>query len=101
MKKYDLNQIMSIYIVAIEWSPERIPETTNLEGLFNANFQWVKLTELTYLITSSNTPVEIRNFITNRIPALERIFVGEVNYSAAWRNMESDSNNIKQLFGDE
>ena len=92
---------MSVYIVAIEWSSERIPETANLEGLFKTNFQWVKLTDLTYLITSSNTPVEIRNFITSKIPALERIFVGEMNYSAAWRNMEADSSNIKQLFGDE
>lgn len=92
---------MSIYIITIKWEPERVAETTLLENLLNANFKWVKLTEESFLITSENTPVEIRNFITSKLANLSRIFIGEMKESAAWRNMIDDSDKIKQIFNNE
>lgn len=92
---------MSTYIIIIEWDQNQIPGIAALENLLQANFQWVKLTEQSYLISGVNTPVEIRNFITDKIPNLRRVFVGEMKYAAAWRNMMADSDKIKQLFEDE
>ena len=92
---------MSIYIVAIKWNTERVEETTTLESLLDANFKWVKLTEDLYLIVSSNSPIEIRNFITSKLANLSRIFIGEMKESAAWRNMLADNDKIKQIFSNE
>lgn len=92
---------MSTYLLIIEWGQNQIPETTVFENLLKANFQWVKLTELSYLIKGVNTTVEIRNFITNKLPNLSRVFVGEMKSAAAWRNMLTNSDKIKQLFEDE
>ena len=92
---------MSTYLIIIEWDNNQIPETAAFENLLRANFQWVKLTELSYLIKGVNTTVEIRNFITTKLPSLSRVFVGEVKFAAAWRNMLTDSDKIKQLFEDE
>ena len=92
---------MNSYLIIIEWEENQIPETAVFENLLKANFQWVKLTELSYLIMGVNTTVEIRNFITSKLPNLYRLFVGEMKYAAAWRNMIADSNKVKQLYEDE
>ena len=92
---------MSTYIIIIEWDQNQIPGTAAFENLLQTNFLWIKLMEQSYLIRGINTPVEIRNFITEKIPNLRRIFIGEMNYSAAWRNMIADSDKIKHLFENE
>ena len=92
---------MNIYIIVINWKPDLMPDKDNLEKLLEANFKRVKLTEESYLVSSNNSPVEIRNFITNKIPNIGRIFIGEMKESAAWKSMLSESDNIKQIFNNE
>ena len=92
---------MSVFILSIEWGENQIPETATLENLLKANFSCAKLTELSYLLSGTNTVVEIRDFITSKLPNLSRVFVGEMECVAAWRNMLSKSEIIKQLFSNE
>lgn len=92
---------MNKYIIVIYWNPELIPDTSNLENLLDSNFKRVKLTEDSYLIASNNSPVEIRNYVMSKISNISRIFVGEMKESAAWRNMLTDSEIIKQLFNND
>lgn len=92
---------MSVFLIIIEWNPELIPESSGLEKLLDSNFKWVKLTEQSYLIASNNSPVEIRNYLTNKLSNISRIFVGEMKESAAWRSMLTDSEQIKQIFNNE
>ena len=92
---------MGIYIIVIEWDEGKIPETSALEGLLDSNFHWLKLTETSYLIKSVNTTIEIRNYISSKLTNIRRMFVGEMNTSAAWKNMVTGSEAIKNLYEDE
>lgn len=92
---------MNKYVIIIKWTPERIPESEGLEKLMDSNFKWAKLTEDSYLIRSNNSPVEIREYLTNKLSNISRIFIGEMKESAAWRGMLTDSEHIKQIFNNE
>ncbi len=92
---------MTLYIINVEWKDDILKETSALENLINTNFKNQKLLEGSYLILSSNTSVEIRNYLVNNLPAIHRIFIGEMSSSAAWRNVMSDSNDVKQMFNNE
>lgn len=92
---------MTLFIITIEWKLGITPENTAFESILTSNFKIQKLTEYSYLIESSNTAVEIRNYIVNAMPTIERVFVGELSTSAAWRNMQSSSNDIKLMFENE
>lgn len=92
---------MGIYIIVLEWEEGKIPETSALEGLLDSNFRWLKLTETSYLIKSVNTTIEIRNYINLKLTNIRRLFVGEMKTSAAWKNMTTGSEAIKNLYEDE
>lgn len=90
---------MNQYIVIAEWDTSG--SSYSLERLLESHFKWVKLTSQSYIIRSSNTPIEIRNFLSVNFPNISRLFVGELNSSAAWKNMLSGSEMIKELFNNE
>ncbi len=92
---------MNQYIVIAEWNASESTGEYGLERLLDSNFNWVKLTSHSYIIKSNNTPVEIRNFLTVKYPSISRLFIGEMNPSAAWKNMLSESEMIKELFNNE
>lgn len=89
---------MQVLIVIVGWKPQTLSESSSLEELINNNFQYAKLTESSYLILCNNTTVEVRDFIINNVDKIDRIFVGEAGDSAAWRNLLTDSENIKGLY---
>ena len=89
---------MYLYIIIIEWEKNILPETTALQELLSANFTSRSITENSYLVLSNNSSVEIRNYIVNSIKHLNRIYVGEMSTTAAWRNAMSDSDEIKEMF---
>ncbi len=92
---------MELYILVIEWEEGKIPETFGLEHLLESNFRWVKLTDNSYLIKSVNTTKEIRNYINLKVSNIRRLFVGEMNTSAAWKSMYSGSEAIRKMYEDE
>lgn len=88
------------YIIIVEWKALGITNSS-LERLLESNFKCVKLTSQSYIISCLNTPVEIRNFLTDNLPNIDRLFIGELKSSAAWRNMLSENEMIKRLFNNE
>lgn len=92
---------MYLYIITIEWNKELLPEQALLENTLSSNFKYKKLSDTTYLILSSNSAVEIRNYLTSSINSLYRIFIGELSSTAAWRNLMSESDEIKEMFNHE
>ena len=52
-------------------------------------------------IKSVNTTIEIRNYINLKLTNIRRLFVGEMKTSAAWKNMTTGSEAIKNLYEDE
>lgn len=92
---------MNQYIVIVEWKADEGISNNSLERLIGSNFMFVKLTSLAYIISSVRTPVEIRNFLSNHLTGLERLFIGELNASAAWKNMIYDADSIKRIFSNE
>lgn len=89
---------MYLYIIIIEWEKNILPEATALQDLISANFTSISITENSYLVLSNNSSVEIRNYIVNNIKHLNRIYVGEMSTTAAWKNAMSDSDEIKEMF---
>lgn len=92
---------MQLYIITIERKEKILSGTDSVEDILRNNFIYVKLTESAYLIKSQNSSVEIRNFLVENTGIIERLFVGEMASSAAWRNMLSDNENIKDIFNNE
>lgn len=89
---------MYLYIVYIEWNKQQVPESDALENILSANFKNKKLAEDIYIILSSNSAVEVRNYLVSKINTIDKIFVGELSSSAAWRNLIADSDEIKEMF---
>lgn len=92
---------MALYIITVEWRQGEISDKSSLDTLISSSFKNQKLTNVSYLVESSNTAVDIRNFVVNSIPSVDRVFVGEMATSAAWRNMQSSSTDIKLMYENE
>lgn len=92
---------MRLYIITIEKKDNVLSVTDSVEDILRNNFIYVKLTESSYLVRSQNSSVEIRNFLVENTVGINRLFVGEMANSAAWRNMLSENDNIKELFNNE
>lgn len=92
---------MQLYIITIEKKDKILSVTDSVEDILRNNFIYVKLTESSYLVRSQNSSVEIRNFLVENTVGINRLFVGEMANSAAWRNMLSENDNIKELFNNE
>lgn len=91
--------LMNKYIILIEWT--QIPATETLESILSQNFIYAKLTEHAYMIISNVGAIDIRNYISDNVKSIERIFISQVSAPAAWRGMLSDSSVIKDLFNHE
>lgn len=92
---------MRLYIITIEKKDKILSVTESVEDILRNNFIYVKLTESSYLVRSQNSSVEIRNFLVENTVGINRLFVGEMANSAAWRNMLSENDNIKEIFNNE
>lgn len=92
---------MRLYIITIEKKDNVLSVTDSVEDILRNNFIYVKLTESSYLVRSQNSSVEIRNFLVENTVGINRLFVGEMANSAAWRNMLSENDNIKEIFNNE
>lgn len=92
---------MTRYIIVVQFKLGNETDSVNLEKILSSNFKTQKLTDRSYLILSSNTTVEIRNYLTNNVPSIDQIFIGELGVSAAWRSLYSSSDDIKKMFEDE
>lgn len=90
---------MNKYILVIEWA--QIPVADTLESILSQNFIYAKLTEHAYMILSNAGAIDIRNYITDNVKSMERIFISQVSVPAAWRGMLNDSSVIKDLFNHE
>lgn len=92
---------MQLYIITIERKEKILSGTDSVEDVLRNNFIYVKLTESAYLVKSQNSSVEIRNFLVENTVVIERLFVGEMASTAAWKNMISDNEYIKGIFNNE
>ncbi|QHI73793.1 CRISPR-associated protein Cas2 [Aminipila terrae] len=57
---------------------------------------WARITESTWFISTDKTCVTIREEIDKIIDSDDRIFVGELTGTAAWRNVICDSDYLKK-----
>lgn len=92
---------MARYIIVIQFKLGNEGDTVNLEKVLSSNFKTQKLTDRSYIILSTNTTVEIRNYLVNNVPSIDQIFIGELGASAAWRSLYSSSDDIKKMYEDE
>ena len=92
---------MQLYIITIERKEKILFGNDSVEDVLRNNFIYVKLTESAYLVKSQNSSVEIRNFLVENAGVIERLFVGEMASTAAWKNMISDNEYIKGIFNNE
>lgn len=57
---------------------------------------WVRVTESVWIVLSESSCEEIRNRINKITDSDDRVFVGELNGVAAWRNTICKSESLKE-----
>lgn len=58
--------------------------------------RWARITESVWLVVTENSCEEIRNSINKITDSDDRVFVGELNGTAAWRNTICKSDALKE-----
>ena len=70
----------------------------NYDALYNAikNYgTWARITESTWFIKTTETCVQVRDKLSKQMDSNDRIFVGELSGTAAWKNTICDGEYLK------
>lgn len=71
----------------------------NYDALYDAikNYgTWARITESTWFIKTTETCVQVRDKLSKQMDSNDRIFVGELSGTAAWKNTICDGEYLKE-----
>lgn len=71
--------------------------TSVIESYFTEIGLFLKLTRHAYLLKTDSTPVEVRDNLKKYSEEVE-IFISQLTTPAAWRNIDAESDEIKNVF---
>lgn len=68
----------------------------NLYKAIKAYGTWAHITESTWFVKTSDSPVQIRDNLLSYIDSNDRLFVGELTGAAAWSNVICKNEYLKE-----
>lgn len=91
-----------LYIIVLEYSSDDIGNfLPSIVEMLNSIGQTLQLSSHSFMMSSVDTAVVIRNAIKNSPFDIKSIFVAEVSSPAAWRNLSADNNDVKTFLRNE
>lgn len=84
----DTNYTRNVYVVIFDLS-NKSKNYALLQNIIKEYQFYAKLGEFSYLISTIQTPVEVRTQLKHALESNDKLFIGKIIAPAAWTNMSA------------